>query len=334
MTIWTIQSSFVKAQVQSLGGMLGPAWFRTGARSIQPFAVAPWGDDSGPEYLGLPNLLKRLRGEWACVPFGIEDEGRRLPREWLPTGPSADLDPLPHGRSSNAEWQLAEIWGEGLELILAYPEPHPVRLLKRRICASGREPRLNVSLAVEVRRPCELPIGVHPTFHLPARPRQALLVLGDSARAWTSPVPLEPAIARFRSDARAAPLDRIPLLDGGFEDITQLPLPYPAEEIVLVPNRSGQAALQNLEERYTVSLSWETRVFPACQLWLSNCGRSNYPWSSRFRALAIEPICAAFDFGTSVSQQRGNPLWRTGLPCTVSFSPTEPFETTYSIVVS
>src|SRR5512146_895052 len=117
MTTWTIQSKFVKAQVQSLGAMLGPAWFSIGGRIIQPFAVAPWGDDSGPEYLRLPNILKRLRGEWVCVPFGIEGGGRRLPRDWLPIQAPADLEPLPHGRSSNAEWQLAEIRGDRLELI-------------------------------------------------------------------------------------------------------------------------------------------------------------------------------------------------------------------------
>ncbi len=130
------------------------------------------------------------------------------------------------------------------------------------------------------------------------------------------------------------PLDRIPLLDGGYEDITRLPLPYPEEEIVLVPGVSGEATLRNLEAEYTVSLSWDARIFPACQLWLSNGGRGAYPWNSRFRALAIEPVCAAFDFGTWVSRHRGNPLWRAGVPCTVRLSPDEPFETTYCIAVS
>ena len=76
MTNWTIQSQFVQAQVQSLGAMLGPAWFSIGGRTVQPFAIAPWAEDSGPEYRQLPNLLKRLRGEWACVPFGIEGGGQ------------------------------------------------------------------------------------------------------------------------------------------------------------------------------------------------------------------------------------------------------------------
>lgn len=333
MTNWTIESKFVKAQVQSLGAMLGPACFSIGGRTIQPFAVAPWEMDSGADYQRLPNILKRLRGEWACVPFGIERDDRRLPADWLPGEGAGDLEPLPHGRSSNADWELAGLWNDRIELILTYPEPHPVRLLKRTISASGIQPKLHVSLMLETREACELPIGVHPTFQLPVYPRRAILKVGVSAHAWTSPVPVEPEIARFCSDIRGVPVERIPLLDGGSEDITRLPLPYAAEETVLVPSVSGEAELRNLDERYTVALSWDPRIFPACQLWLSNCGRRDYPWNSRFRALAIEPICAAFDLGTRISKERGNPLWRAGLPCTVSLSPFEPFETTYEVAV-
>ena len=334
MTTWTIQSGFVEAQVQSLGAMLGPAWFSVGGRKVQPFAIAPWANDCGAEYQRLPGLLKRLRGEWACVPFGIEGDGRRLPHDWLPIQGEPDPDSPPHGRSSNAQWQLAAVRSDRVELVLTYPEPHPVSLLRRIIRVSETLPKLDVSLLVEVRRSCELPLGVHPTFNLPDRPRQAMLALGGAPHAWTPPVPLACAIARFCSDVRGVPLDRIPLLNGGSEDITSLPLPYAEEEIVLVSGVSGEAVLRNLEDRYTVALSWDARVFPACQLWLSNRGRSAYPWNSRFRALAIEPVCAAFDFGTWVSRHRGNPLWRAGVPCTVSLSPDEPFETSYCIVVS
>ena len=314
--------------------MLGPAWFSIGGRKVQPFAVAPWAEDSGPEYDRLAGLFKRLRGEWACIPFGIEGGGRRLPPDWLPLQGAPDPESLPHGLSSNAHWQLTGIRSDRVDLLLSYPEPHPVSSLRRSIWASDTQPQLQISLAVEVRRSCELPIGVHPTFNLPVRPRQAVLMLDGSPRAWTPPAPLESAVARFRSDVRGAPLDRIPLLDGGCEDITRLPLPYAEEEIVLVPGVSGEAVLRTLEEEYTVALSWDPRIFPACQLWLSNCGISAYPWNSRFRALAIEPVCAAFDFGTWVSRHRGNPLWRAGVPCTVSLSPDQPFETHYRIAVS
>lgn len=135
--------------------MPGPAWFSVNGGSVQPFAIAPWGQDSGPEHRRLPNILKNLRGEWVCVPFGIEGGGRRLPGDWPPIEEPGDFESLPHGRSSNAEWQLAATRGDRLDLILTYPEPQPVRLLRRSIWASDREPRLHMSLMVEVRRACQ-----------------------------------------------------------------------------------------------------------------------------------------------------------------------------------
>jgi hypothetical protein len=332
VTSWQIQSAFVRAEIQSLGAMLGPAWFKLGAAEVQPFAIAPWADDSGDEYRSLPKLLQRMRGEWACVPFGMERPATDLPSDWQPDI-VVPVNPHPHGWSSNAQWEASIITEESIELTLAYPPSHPVRVLRRSIRASDESPRLDISLEIEVRTPCTLPIGVHPTFRLPLTPRRALVGLGGAARAWTSPVPLEPLIARFRSDVRDVPVHQIPLIDGT-EDITQLPLPYTAEEIVLVRACCGRALLSNLDERYAVTLLWDPDIFPACQLWLSNRGRTSYPWRGRFLALGIEPIRAAFDLGTGVSQNRLNPLWRAGVPCAVSLSPTQPLETCYAIQVA
>ncbi len=332
---WTIQSRFVRARVQSLGAMLGPAWFALPNMEVQPFAIAPWAEDCSAEHQRLPGLLKRLRGEWPCVPFGIERDCNQLPSAWQPAANAgAPLELLPHGRSSNVEWQLATLKDDRIELVLEYPRPHPIKLLRRVVAASTSRPELTLSLAIEVRAPCALPIGVHPTLRLPVEPRRAVLELGRGARLWTSPVPVDPAIARFTPDVRGVRLDRVPLRDGAHEDITRLPLRYAAEEVVLASGHSGRASLHNLDESYTVAISWDSAVFPACQLWLSNRGRDSYPWNGRFLALGIEPVCAAFDLGTRVSQHRQNPLWQSGLPCTVSFSPDQSFETTYSIAVS
>jgi len=334
MSTWIIQSCFVRAEIQSLGAMLGPAWFSIGNAEIQPFAIAPWSEDSGSEYEALPGIVQRLRGEWICVPYGIQrGDLDALPLEWQPRGTTAvELDASPHGLSSNSHWQLSELSDDQIELVLEYPSSHPVKSVRRSIRASQARPELEMKLRIEARAPCDLPIGLHPTFRLPTVPRRASLQLGPRARAWTSPIPLEPQIARFQSDIRDVPLDRIPL-GGSTEDITRLPLPYAAEETVLTRGHSGRAILTNLDERYAVTLSWDPDIFPACQLWLSNRGREIYPWNGRFLALGIEPICAAFDLGTAVSQNKSNPLWRAGSPCTVSLSQAQPFETTYSIAV-
>jgi hypothetical protein len=334
MTTWSIHSEFVKAEVQSLGAMLGPAWFRIGRTEVQPFAIAPWWQDSGPEYDALPKILQRLRGEWPCVPFGIERAPGDLPADWEGQG-EGDLliSPQPHGLSSNAEWELLERADDRIELALEYPKSHPVRRLVRSVRASSARPELEMTLQIQMRVPCALPIGIHPIFRLPGIPRRALLELGEQTRAWTPPIPLDPRVARFRLGVRGVPLNRIPLIDGA-EDITRLPVPYAAEEIVLATGHSGLATLTNCDERYAVTVVWDPKVFPACQLWLSNRGRDYYPWNSRFLAVGIEPVCAAFDFGIAPSRRRSNPLWQAGIACTADLSPTRLFETSYRIAVA
>jgi hypothetical protein len=202
-----------------------------------------------------------------------------------------------------------------IQLVVEYPQTHPIRRLVRTITASHESPTLEISLLVQPREACDLPIGVHPTVRLPDSPRMASLDFGGSPRAWTAPTQFEPGISRLKSDVRNVLLTQLP------EDITQLPLEYPTEELVLVVGHHGSAKLTNREEDYSMSLSW-------------NRGRDYYPWNNRFLGLGIEPIRAAFDLGAAVSRSRSNPLWRSGIPCTYSFSPAQHLETTYSITVT
>ena len=55
--------------VQRLGAMLGPLTFLIdGDRQVSPLYLAPWAaSDARPP---LSDMLKSLRGEWPCVPFG------------------------------------------------------------------------------------------------------------------------------------------------------------------------------------------------------------------------------------------------------------------------
>ncbi len=195
---------------------------------------------------------------------------------------------------------------------------------------------LHFSLRVEVRRECELPLGVHPIFRLPQAARTAQLEFSSQARAWTSPAPEDTSLVRFRGDRRNIALDALSLeaRSDDLEDLTQLPLRYTAEELVLVTGAGGDATLINREGCYRVQLRWDPRVFPTCQVWISNRGRSTFPWNGLFLAVGIDPVCAAFDYGVAVSRNRKNPLWREGIACTQRLSPASPLETTYRIEVS
>jgi len=153
--------------VEALGAMLGPAQFRLPDGDVQPFAVAPWSDDSGPAFDALPRVIQRLRGEWPCVPFGLPDDGQALPPEWRPSGPKTVLDPCLHGFGSNAVWDPVHLAEDSITLSVEYPASHPVRRLWRTVKAEPSRPALSCSLTIDVREACALPIGLHPTFAFP-----------------------------------------------------------------------------------------------------------------------------------------------------------------------
>lgn len=58
--------------------MLGPVRFELGgSRSISPLHIAPWGDDAR-----WPGLMRALRGEWPCLPFGTAHTPSGLPQDF------------------------------------------------------------------------------------------------------------------------------------------------------------------------------------------------------------------------------------------------------------
>ena len=70
--------------LQRLAGMLGPVTFLLpDGRQISPLQIAPWFAD--PRRETLPGVLRRLRGEWPCAPFGA-DAPRNLPEGWAADG--------------------------------------------------------------------------------------------------------------------------------------------------------------------------------------------------------------------------------------------------------
>jgi hypothetical protein len=332
---WTVESPHVRAHVQSLGAMLGPAHFQVGGRTVQPFAVAPWANDPPEQLATLPGLLRRLRGEWPCIPFGVPEARTDLPDEWLSglSEPDDVVDPHPHGTCSNVHWPRASGSESDLVLRLYLPPPYPIEVLERRIAVDPLRAALSVTLKARARRPCQLPIGIHPTFRLPTTPGAFHLDFGNEALVWSFPVPKEPGISVFTPDQRGVPLTRVARRGGDPVDASRLPLPFATEELLLVTNARGAVDLVNTEEGYRVRLTWDPEVFPCCNLWLSNRGRTAYPWNGRFLAVGVEPVCAPFDLGVAHARNSRSPLVRAGIPCTMEFKPEHDFVTAYTLAL-
>lgn len=325
-----------EAEVQSLGAMLGPVQFRLDdGREVQPFAVAPWSDDRSAAHAALPPLLKRLRGEWPCVPFGMPEPPPNLPAGWLPERiETRGYGSHFHGYSSNADWTLVDLEPNGIELQLTYPEDHPVEQVSRTIRSVAGRARIEMEFVIVTRRAAQLPIGLHPVFSLPKVPGSAVLRFGAEARISTYPIAVEPGVSRLLPSVEDAPIRDVPTAEEGALDLSRLPLPFDTEELVLVTDHGGEAVLTLIDAGYSARLMWNPDDFVSCMLWLSNRGRSAYPWNGRFEAIGIEPVTAPFDLGTDAAANSDNPLSRRGIRTARSFEAGERWTTRYAIELS
>lgn len=316
--------------VQTLAGMLGPVLFLLpDGRQVAPLQVAPWGND--PARGDLPGVLQELRGDWPCVPFGF-DGPRDLSDGWQPLGESFDGAGLAHGICSNVDWTVAEHTGSRITLECAYPADHPVRMVRRSITPDPNAPAIDLTLEIHVRRPCRLPVGLHPTFRLPPRAGSLLPEPAAYQSIHTFPGELEQGASIFDPARSFAQLTETPLRGGGFADVSALPLERDFEELIQFAGIDGSFALRYVDDGYRAVVTWDARHFPSALLWISNRGRQGWPWSGRHMAVAIEPVASAFDLGPSLSSG-DNPIARSGVATAIDFDPATPFVTTYRIGV-
>jgi hypothetical protein len=315
--------------VEPLGGMLGPTLFvLPDGRQVAPFQVAPWAEEPGGD--ALPAILRRLRGEWPCVPFGSDAE-RPAQGGWPTSRSAGTVDPSPHGYSSNNDWRIDGQSGPRISLSIAYPDDHPIHSLERHIVPDPVQAAIDFELVVNVRSDCELPIGLHPCFRLPVAPGAMRIEVDAGVSAATFPGDVD-ASSIFAPGQFAASWDAVRLRDGSMLDVSRVPLAQRTEDLLQLLNMPGRGALWNTAEGYRVRISWNPEHFPSALLWFSNRGRQFAPWNGRHLALGLEPICSAFDLGAQISTS-SNPISARGIPTARKFSAGERFVTRYRIEV-
>lgn len=298
---WTLRWARGEVTVQALGGMLAPITFRlAGGASVSPLQVAPWGDDHDERW---PGVLRRLRGEWPCLPFGASRAPQGLPEGWA--AHPAD-DGWDHGYPANHDWHLIEQTDTVLTVGIHYPPDSAVDRLERTVRPEPDAAAVHVELRVFARRSCQVPLALHPTFAVPATGVHITRAL--ARRIHTYPVPTEPGVSRLRPNASGASLDALPMADGGTGDFHRLPLPYATEELMQLEGCQAPIELHYLAERVRVRLDWDTQVLPDALLWISNGGRRHAPWSGRHYALGVEPMSGFFDLGRVVTPDARHPL--------------------------
>ena len=325
MNAWPLAWSHGRGAVEALGGMLGPVDFALpGGRSAQPFAVFPWADELLPATQPpLGGLMARGRGEWPCVPFGLNPDADEL--GW---------DHPIHGEAAHAEWARIDGGANDARLRLRFDaDPaSPIERLEREVRGVDGRAEIECELAIHVRAPCRLPVGLHPTLRLPRRPGALRIDACTFRFGRTFPREVEPGADLVAPDREFSDLARVPKAGGGTLDLTAFPLDGHTESLVQLCGVEGHMRAENLDEGYAVTVAWDAAQLPSCLLWISNAGRSAWPWRRRHFALGIEPVCAAFDLGV-VASTRHNVISERGVPTALALDPAAPLVLRYRIGV-
>lgn len=318
--------------VQRLGAMLAPVTFvLADGRQVSPMHIAPWANEPGTD--ALPGILRRLRGEWPCVPFGYSVPSEGWPESWARVMGPPEPDEEVHGYSSNHDWNWRGRDSGSLSLFLDYPEGSSVERVERTVTPDPSAPAIDIEFKIVVRRACRLPIGLHPVFRLPFEIGEATLELSGFDEGRTYPHDVEPGVALFARNKTFFELTAVPSRTGQVVDASRLPLAAATEELLQIEGADGMAALVNHEEGYRVDLTWQKEHFPSLLLWYSNRGRKAAPWNGRHVAIGIEPICSPFGLGPATALA-DNPIAQTGIATALEFSPEKPFVTRYRIEAS
>lgn len=299
---YILENDRVKVAVARDGGHLAPVIFKLGEREVSPYALAPWLPDEVDQ--DLPVLLKNLRGDFLCLPFGPQENGQ------------------PHGETANFAWELLE--QTEASILLHLDAADVGACVKKEISLKPGQTVLYLDHRIKGLEG-KWNYGNHPILDL----------TGVQGRVTVSPFrwasvyppyfsdPADGASQCLERNARFSDLKEVPLAGGGTMDLTHYPARPGNDDLVMMVSEPATA-----EQPF----AWSAVVldgyvwfqlknpadFPATLFWLSNGGRSAAPWNGRHAGrLGVEEVCSHFCDGVDISRE--DRLAAEGIPTTREF---------------
>ncbi len=325
---WRLANPDVEAFVTEVGGHLGPVTFQLGERAVSPYHVAPWAGEAPapglpPVLPDLPPVLRVLRGDFFCLPFGGNNEpfeGERHP---------------PHGETANGRWSLASLAhtadARTLHLSLE-PTVRPGRVDKYVTLRAGHAALYVRHVVSGMRGP--MSFGHHAMLRFPERPGSGLVATSPFVFGQTAPEPVEQletgGASGLAVGAAFASLDAVPTLTGEAADLSRYPaLPGCEDLVMLVAVPEGPFAWTAVTfpgEGYVWFALKDPRVLRQTVLWISNGGRPYPPWNGRHTGvLGLEEVTSYFHYGLAASV-RPNPVSERGWPTHLTLDPETPLD--------
>lgn len=314
MKTYLIKNSHVEVGITEDCGHLFPVKFILGDKVIEPMHIAPWADENLDP--SIPPMLKMLRGDFFCAPFGdsdlMEDETRG------------------HGSSANDLWVLTEATNSSMKFKLF-----------RKILGSEltKEITIHENEQVVYQKHIfqggegNIPVGHHAMIKVKSK---AYLSFSDFSFAGTPPKPIEPDPISGRSilkyPQKFSELTSIKLNDNSFADASVYPFNSNHEDLFMVISKKdtiGWSALSCPDEGWVWFSIKNTKVLPNTVIWLSNGGRNYPPFSSRHNnVIGIEETASYFHLGHKASVDN-NELNSLGYKTYIELHPDKTIEIPY-----
>lgn len=315
----------VELAVTRLGGHMAPVTFcRDGKAPVQPYYISPWQQEDRGQIE--PPVLRPLRGDFFCMPFGGENRYR-------------GEDHTPHGQTATARWTPRGIESAGAVTTLTMEmktSARPGVVTKRLGLVEGQNVvYVQHELTGYRGKMC---LGHHATLDVPPEPGSVRISSSPFDLGMTNPgLFSDPAAGEYQSFAigkRFRSLKQVPLLwkQPSTADVTALPDRLGFTDLLAIykrPRRSPawMAAVVASRGYLWFSLKDPT-VLPATVFWISNRGRHGEPWDGRNRCVGLEDVCAYFADGLTNSAKK-NLINAEGFATTLTLSPKRPTHVNY-----
>ena len=321
-------------EIDLLGCKMMPT-FNLNGKVIKPLHEPNWLEDKSQDFESLPGILKNLKGEFPCVPFGINSSIIDLTNEWKSSySEKPYIVNEPHGYSANKKWELVNLESHEAEFKITYPENDFVSFLNRKIKVNDNEPnKIFCSLQINVKQDCELPIGLHPMLRIPKNFSKVKIRPGNFKFGLNYPgiVLKDKTLGAIGKEFES--LEKVMGLNGENIDLSMPPFKGNYEDLFQLCGVDGNVSIENYEDNYILDFKWNPSHFTSVLMWVSNKGRTEYPWNSNHVTMGFEPITSAFGLSTHVSTNNENPIVKRNVPTTIKFFKDLPFETHYSFSI-
>lgn len=326
---WPLSSDKVTVAVTEQGGHLAPVKFHLAGRIVEPFSVAPWAREKLQP--GTPAVLKSLRGDFFCAPFGGNETSWR-----------GEKHP-PHGDPANARWTIrscegGQDWSAWHWTMETTSRPGRIHKLIR--LKAGETNLYCRHVLSEMEGP--MSFGHHAMLKFPEAPGSGIVSTSHILFAQVAPEPVEsPAGGGYQSlmpGSRFTRLSRVATSDGHFTDLGKYPARRGFEDLVMLVHESepdfAWSAVAFPKERYVWFSLKDPRILRSTILWISNAGRHYPPWNGRHaRVMGIEDVTSYFHYGLAESADP-NPVSRMGYATCVKLKKATPLKVNYIMGVA